>query len=90
MDQGLNFTGAALKEFENPGRFVSIQMMIDTIKNGIPMPDPQGAPGLIMYYKKVIIHNKSYNLEVLYDAATNTVNHFKYTHKAIGPLLKIQ
>jgi hypothetical protein len=42
-----------------------------------------------MYYKQVAIRGKLYNLEVLYEAATNTVKHFMYTRDAIGPLSKI-
>ena len=89
LDEGLNFTATALSKFKNQSRFVSIQMMIDTIKTGICTPDPQGIKNLMMYYKRVIINGKDYNLEVLYDISTNTVNHFKYTEKAIGPLAAI-
>jgi len=89
MDEGLNFSDKALQCFKNPDRFVSMQMLIDTIRTGVSAPDPQGVAGLVMYYKRVSINGKMYNLEVLYEVATNTVKHFKYDTKALGPLSKI-
>ena len=89
IEEGLNFDATALGHLEEPSRFVPIQMMIDTIKTGKSMPDPRGLEGFMMYYKQIIIHNKLYNLEVLYNAATNTVRHFKYARNAMGPLAEI-
>jgi hypothetical protein len=89
LEEGLNFSDSALRHFNNPDRFVSIQMLIDTIKTGIVTPDPQGVNNLMMYYKQVSIRGKMYNLEVLYDSTTNTVKHFMYTPESIGPLLEI-
>jgi hypothetical protein len=42
-----------------------------------------------LYYLKVYINTKSYNLEVLYDSASNSIFHFKYTRDAIWNLLEI-
>lgn len=89
IDAGLNFTDTALQHFKNPNRFVPIQMIIDTVKTGTPLPDPQGYATLTMYYKQVLIGNKLYNLEVLYESVTNTIYHFQYTRDAIGPLAQI-
>ncbi|WP_156187507.1 hypothetical protein [Peribacillus loiseleuriae] len=32
------------------------------------------------------IEDMKYNLEVLYDKTTNTIYHFEYARKAMGPL----
>jgi hypothetical protein len=42
-----------------------------------------------MHYTTMYKNGKMYNLEVLYDKATNTIYHFEYTRKAIGNLPKI-
>ena len=89
LDEGLNFSSTALRHFEDPNRFVPIQVLKDTIKTGIATSDPQGTKGLMMYYKKVSINGKNYNLEVLYDASENMVKHFKYDRKPLGPLTEI-
>ena len=39
-----------------------------------------------MHYTNMFKNGKKYNLEVLYDEVTNTIMHFKYTQKSIGPL----
>ena len=51
--------------------------------------DPQGASNAMMYYSQVWKNGKLYNVEVLYDKATNTISHFQYTQKPIGPLTKV-
>ena len=40
----------------------------------------------LIYYTTVYKDGKMYNLEVLYDAKTNTAYHFKYSRKAMGNL----
>lgn len=42
----------------------------------------------MMYYSQIIKNGKLYNTEILYEQSTNTILHFKYTQKAIGPLSK--
>jgi len=47
--------------------------------------DPRGSLAE-MHYTTMTKNGQTYNLEVLYDKATNTVYHFEYTRKAIGDL----
>ena len=70
---------------ENPGRFVPIQTLQDAIKSTKGVADPRGSNAM-MHYTTMTKNGQTYNLEVLYDKATNTVNHFEYTRKAIGNL----
>nr|WP_283245832.1 RHS repeat-associated core domain-containing protein [Ligaoa zhengdingensis] len=77
LEQGVNFSRRALEHMQEPGRFVPVQSLIDTIKIGASMPDPQGSQAL-MYYAELSINSKLYNLEVLYDKFSNTIWHFKY------------
>lgn len=49
------------------------------------MTDPQGTKA-IMYYTVMYKNNQAYNLEVLYDKASNTVLHFIYTRDPLGNL----
>ena len=74
---------------EKSSRFVPIQILIDVIKNTKAYPDPSGTPNTFMHYSRVFIRGKEYNLEVLYHVPTNTIYHFKYSEKALGPLSKI-
>ena len=60
-------------------RALPVQVLIETVKNGAAMSDPQGSRA-IMYYSQIFINNKYYNLEVLYDQATNTILHCMYYH----------
>jgi hypothetical protein len=39
-----------------------------------------------MYYTTMTRYGQTYNLEILYNEATNTVYHFEYTRGALGPL----
>jgi len=80
-----NFTATAAKHMNEAGRALPIQTLNDAIKSGIKLPDPQGTTAN-MYYTTMSRNGKMYNLEVLYDNATNTIMHFKYTQEAIGPL----
>ncbi|MDE7062753.1 MAG: hypothetical protein K2O73_05865 [Lachnospiraceae bacterium] len=67
------------------GRQVPMQTLQDAIRYGEAMPDPRGSSA-IMYYTTMNKNGKMYNLEVLYDEATNTVYHFEYARKAMGNL----
>jgi hypothetical protein len=67
---------------DNPARQVSVQILREAIKSGIPMADPRGSDA-IMYYTTM------YNLEVLYHKTTNTIYHFEYARKSMGPLVEI-
>ncbi|WP_196603015.1 hypothetical protein [Pectinatus frisingensis] len=70
---------------KNPGRFVPVQMLRDAIESTKAFPDPRGSLAE-MHYTTMVKNGQTYNLEVLYDRATNTVYHFEYTRKAIGDL----
>jgi len=61
----------------DPGRFVPVQTLIQAIKDGGARPDPQGTKA-IMYTIEMYKKGRGYNLEVLYDKASNTILHFLY------------
>lgn len=70
-------------------RSKKVQTLDDIIKYPMQiLKDPQGTNAL-MYYSQMWKNNKLYNVEVLYDKGANTIMHFKYTQKAIGPLQAI-
>lgn len=73
----------------NPGRYVPVQVLDDAITNTKGYPDPRGSDA-IMHYMKIWQNNKPYNLEVLHHRGTNTILHYKYTRKKIGPLNAIE
>ncbi|HYC29518.1 MAG TPA: hypothetical protein VEB42_11885 [Chitinophagaceae bacterium] len=83
-----NFTQTTLAHMGNPGRRVPVQILDDVIKNSKAFPDPQGTNAL-MYYERLYRNGKAYNFEVLYDKTTNTILHFQYGRKAMGPLQAI-
>ncbi len=62
--------------------------MDDVIKNTKGLAGPGGSKAL-MYYSRMTKNGKLYNLEVLYDKATNSIWHFKYDTRALGPLQAI-
>ena len=70
-------------------RAVPVEILKEAIATGTHEPDPCGSSA-IMYYTTIHKNGKKYNLEVLYNPDSNTVFHFKYTRKAIGPLPKIK
>lgn len=80
LDQGVNFAYKALEHMKEQGRFVPVQTLIDAIKYGTPNLDPKGSDA-IMYTIEIMKNGKIYNLEVLYDIATNTIWHFAYKSK---------
>ncbi len=72
-----NFSKAAAKHMDNPGRAVPVQILREAIKNTKGMPDPRGS-GALMYTTPMIKNGKEYNLEVLFHAETNSIWHFMY------------
>ncbi|WP_019555611.1 hypothetical protein [Propionispira raffinosivorans] len=70
---------------DNPDRFVPVQTLRDAIESTKACLDPRGSLAE-MHYTTMTKNGQTYNLEVLYDKATNTVYHFEYTRKAIGDL----
>jgi len=77
LEKGVNFTQTTLQRMQKPNRFVPVQTLIDAIKNGVAKPDPQGTKA-IMYTIEMFRNGKAYQLEVLYEKATNTILHFLY------------
>ena len=84
-----NFGKMAAEHMLNPDRRVSILILDDVVKNTKGLVDPKGSTAL-MHYSQMWKNGKLYNLEVLYDKASNSIWHFKYTQDAIGPLPAIQ
>lgn len=62
---------------QNLGRFVPVQTLMDAIRYGTPMADPQGSRA-VMYTIEMVKNGSTYALEVLYDVVTNSVWHFMY------------
>lgn len=85
IDDGLNFSKKAGEHMDEAARFVPVQTLQDAIKSTKGLPDPRGSDAL-MHYTTINIGKKTYNLEVLYDAATNTIYHFEYARRAMGNL----
>lgn len=83
-----NYTDKVNEHMANLDRAVPVQTLKEAIKGGIPMPDPRGSRAT-MYYSEIYINGKKYNFEVLYDNATNTIYHFKYDRRPLGPLSAI-
>lgn len=84
-----NFTSKTNAHMNNPSRALPVQTLKDAINHGHSLPDPRGSSAT-MYYTQIQINGKLYNLEVLYDAPTNTIYHFEYARKAMGNLPKIK
>ena len=89
LDEELNFSNKASQHMKESGRQIPTQTLQDAIRYGEAMPDPRGSTAT-MYYITMYKNEKMYNLEVLYDATTNTVYHFEYARKAMGNLLAIK
>ena len=89
LDKGVNFSNKALEHMGENGIQVPIQTLQDAIKYGEALPDPRGSSAT-MYYTTMMKSGKLYNLEVLYDKASNTVYHFEYARKAMGNLSQIK
>ena len=85
----LNFSLSPKEHMDEAERAVPVEILKEAIATGTHEPDPCGSSA-IMYYTTIHKNGKKYNLEVLYNPDSNTVFHFKYTRKAIGPLPKIK
>ncbi|MBS4169097.1 hypothetical protein [Parachlamydia sp. AcF125] len=86
-----NFSQTTIKHMDNPDRMVPIQLLKEVIGSpmGAPIRDPKGASSAMMYYSQITKNGKLYNIEVLYDKASNTILHFEYARKKMGPLERI-
>lgn len=82
--EGLEFANKPAHHMENKARYVPVHLLKQAIKNK-GYKDPRGSKAK-MHYAVIYINKKKYNLEVLYDKKTNTVLHFEYARKAMGPL----
>jgi len=85
LEKGLNFAAKPAEHMANAGRFVPVQTLTSAIKYGVKAADPRGSEAT-MFYTVMYRNGNAYNLEVLYHEATNTVYHFEYARKAMGPL----
>ena len=85
-----NFKPAAAAHMLNKERVIPI-LILEKAINGAEhiVSDPRELTKAKMYYSKIWKGGKQYNVEVLFDADTNTIYHFKYTNKKLGPLTKI-
>lgn len=72
-----NFSAKAAEHMANPGRAVPVQILEQAIKGSKGLADPRGSRAL-MYTAEMFKNGKAYNLEVLYDKATNSIWHFQY------------
>ena len=87
--KGFNFTKTAAGHMDDAGRMIPVQILNTIIRTPMKvLKDPQGTNAL-MYYSQMWKNGKLYNVEVLYDKSINTIMHFKYTEKALGPLQAI-
>ena len=77
------------ERMSNPGRAVPIQTIMNTIDYGISTSDPKGTSAH-MYYSTMWKNEQLYNLEVLYNKATDTIWHVMYSRNALGPLPAIR
>ncbi|MGE0930861.1 RHS repeat domain-containing protein [Peijinzhouia sedimentorum] len=73
-----NFSTKAAEHMANPGRAVPVQILEQAIKGSKGLADPRGSRAL-MHTTEMFKNGKRYNLEVLYDKATNSIWHFKYS-----------
>lgn len=62
----------------NPGRAVPIQILEQAIKSSKGVVDPKGSEAL-MHSVEMWRNGKPYQLDVLYNKATNTIWHFQYS-----------
>ncbi|WP_419095929.1 RHS repeat domain-containing protein [Niallia tiangongensis] len=84
---GLKFAKTPAAHMENPGRYVPVNILKQALK-GKGYKDPKGSSAK-MYYTTMYKNGKKYNLEVLYDKKSNTIYHFEYARKSMGPLKQI-
>ncbi len=72
------FSTKAAEHMGNPARAVPVQILEQAIKSTKGLADPRGSRAL-MHTTEMFKNGKAYNLEVLYDKATNSIWHFKYS-----------
>lgn len=85
------FSQRAAIHMTEEGRWVPVNILEDVINSPIVItPDPRGLSNGLMYYSQISRNGKLYNIEVLYDKATNTIEHFLYEDGAMGPLKKVK
>ena len=75
-----NFSTKAAGHMANSGRVVPVQILEQAIKGSKGVADPRGSRAF-MHATEMWKNGKAYNLEVLYDKATNSIWHFKYWPK---------
>ena len=75
-----NFSTKAAEHMANPGRAVPVQILEQAIKGSKGLADPRGSQAL-MHTTEMFKNGKAYNLEVLYDKASNSIWHFMYSPK---------
>lgn len=73
-----NFSTKTAEHMANPGRAVPVQILEQAIKGSKGLADPRGSRAL-MHTPEMFKNGKAYNLEVLYDKATNSIWNFKYS-----------
>ena len=72
------------------GRRIPIHILDDVINSPMRITkDPQGASNAMMYYSRLWRNGKLYNVEVLYEKASNRILHFQYSPEPVGPLKKL-
>ncbi|GHV44568.1 hypothetical protein FACS1894180_6070 [Bacteroidia bacterium] len=86
---GYAFSRRAAQHMAEPGRTVPVQIINDAIKTTKGLPDPLDSRAL-MHYSPMWKNGTQYNLEILYDQASNSIWHFKYTQDALGILPAIK
>jgi len=85
----LNFTRTASNHLDEAGRRIPIEIIKQVIETPMTVvSDPRGTSAH-MYFSQLWRNGELYNVEVLYDRASNTVMHFKYSRAPMGPLPKI-
>ena len=75
----LNFSTKAAEHMLEKERTVPIQILQQAIKYSKGKPDQRGSKALL-HTIEMWKNGKPYNLEVLYDEASNSIWHFKYYH----------
>jgi hypothetical protein len=73
-----NFSKKAAEHMADPSRAVPIQTLEQAVKSTKGILDPRGSRAL-MRITEMWKNGKAYTLEVLYDEATNSIWHFKYS-----------
>lgn len=77
VGEELNFSVKAAEHMENPARAVPVQILQDAIQSSQGVPDPRGSTAL-MHTIEMYKNDTAYQLEVLYNKATNAIWHFQY------------